>query len=138
NCESHLHGARRIPCLRARDAHGNVVLDVLKRIFDETLKDDLSGLAARCAYALVFALFPFLLLVLSLASFLPASGPSGPLPPELLDALPPAVRSILLDRIAEIAQQRNATTLTFSAILTLYSASSGMATIVTAVNRAWD
>ena len=117
---------------------GGRAVDYVKRLVKEVLADDLMGQAAQCAYALAFSLFPFILLLISIASFLPSKGPGGPIPPELLHRMPSDVQHIISARIQEIADQKNGGALTFAALLTIYSAASGMAVLVTAVNRAYD
>lgn len=109
-----------------------------KRLLSEIVGDDIPGMAAQCAYALVFALFPFLLLLAAIASFLPSQGPTGPIPPEYLQRVPPQVADIITARIHDIAAHRSGGALGFAIVTLLYSCSSGMATIVTGVNRAYD
>ena len=114
------------------------IMEFGKRLVKEIVKDDLSGQAAQCAYALAFSIFPFILLLISIASFLPSKGPGGPVPPEILHQLPGDVQHIIATRVQEIAERKNGGALTFAALLTLYSAAAGMATLITGVNRAYD
>lgn len=101
-------------------------------------KDDLMGLAAQCAYAFIFSMFPFLILLVSLAAFVPADTSGRVLPPELSSQMPAAVRQILEDRIDEVANAPKAGALTIALILAIWSATSGATTLVTAINRAHD
>lgn len=114
--------------------------EMLRRLYKEIYDDDLFGEAAQCAYAFAFALFPFLMFLVSLATFLPAAeAGTSVLPDEVVAQLPRDVRRILDERIEEVADGTDKTTvLTFSFLLTIWAASAGAAVLVTAVNRAYD
>lgn len=119
-----------------RSLGGLPVIAFLKRLYGEVYEDDILGLAAQCAFAWAFALFPFLLFVVAAASYLP--GAEGQLPAEIATQLPSDVRTILERRLAEMATQGRTSVLTIAFLLTLWSASGGAATLVFAVNRAYE
>ena len=100
--------------------------------------DDLMGLAAQCAYAFVFAMFPFLIFLVSLAAFLPADTTGPQLPSELSAQMPESVRQILEARIDEVAAGDRAGTLTLALLVAVWSATAGATKLVTAINRAYD
>jgi membrane protein len=111
----------------------------LKRLVREIGRDDLFGLASQCAFAAAFALFPFLLFVVAISvDLLPKRGDQPVLPPELESQMPAEIQTILDQRLDEVAHQPRAGALTFALVLTLYSAGSGMSTLVSAINRAYD
>lgn len=110
----------------------------LGRLYQELWDDDIFGLSAQCAYALVFALFPFLIALVSVASFLPAGPEGAQLPPELTSQMPAAVRDILEARIDEVASLDRTSTLTIALLVAIWSAAAGASTLVTAINRAYE
>ena len=112
----------------------------LKRLYREVYEDDLLGQAAQCAFAFAFALFPFLIFLVALASFIPgAEAGTTALPDDLTAQLPRDVRTILDRRIEEVADRTDRTRiLTFAFVLTIWSASGGAAALVSAVNKAYD
>ncbi len=112
----------------------------VKHLYREVMEDDLLGEAAQCAFAFAFALFPFLIFLVSLAAFLPGveSGTSV-LPAELVAQLPPDVRTIIDARLEEVADGTDrSSVLGFAFLLAIWSASGGASALVTAVNRAYD
>ena len=116
----------------------SVVKEFLKTLYDEFWEDDLSGLAAQCAYAFLFALFPFLIVMVSLVAYLPFAEDGTGLPPELAGQTPPQVREILDNRIEEVASGERSGTITLAIFVAIFSATSGAAALVTAINRAYD
>ena len=114
-------------------------LDFGRTLFREVMDDDLPGLAAQCAYALIFSMFPFLIFLVSLAAFLPqAEEPGLALPPEMSAQMPGPVREILEKRIDEVASADRTSALTIAFLVALWSASTGATTLVTSINRAYD
>ena len=65
----------------------------LKRVSDETLKDDLLTWAAALAYSWLFAIFPFFIFLLTLLPYLPdyAKAAGGERDPRTTDADDPRV-----------------------------------------------
>lgn len=110
----------------------------LGRLVQEILEDDVLGLAAQCAFALVFSLFPFLIALVSLAAFLPQGATGTNLPPELTSQLPVAVRETLEAIVGEIASADRTGTLTIALLVSIWTATTGATTLITAINRAYD
>lgn len=111
--------------------------DFVRRLYKEIWDDDLLGLASQCAYAFLFAMFPFLIFLVSLAAYLPFTE-EGNLPPEMTAQMPGPVREIVEDRVEEVSGSDRAGTITFALLLTIWGATSGATTLVTAINRAYD
>ena len=114
------------------------VVAFFRALLKEVWDDDLMGLAAQCAYAFIFAMFPFLIFLISLAAFVPADTTGAALPPEISVQMPSTVRKILEDRIDEVANGDRAGTLTVALLIAVWSATAGATTLVTAINRAYD
>ena len=110
---------------------------MLKRTAKETLDDDCIGIAAQLAYYFALALFPALLFVVALASYLPydviddvvaALAPIAPA--EVLDLIRQQLESIVSGSAPNI--------LTIGVLGALWSSSGAMTTIVSALNKAYD
>jgi membrane protein len=94
--------------------------------------------AGYIAFTTVFALFPFLIFLLSMAGFL-GQGDAATQSIQLgLELLPPEVAAVLRPVIDEIRNNSSTGLLTFSAALTLWFSSSGFESLRAAVNLAYD
>ena len=116
---------------------GMPVLEVLKRTAKETIDDDCASIAAQLAYYFALALFPALLFVVSLASYLPF-----PVVSEVVAALdpiaPPEVLTIIRKQLESIVAGEATSLLTISILGALWSSSGAMTSIVSGLNRAYD
>jgi membrane protein len=122
-------------------AHLHVPLswtEIAKRTGKEIMADDLLNLAAQQAYYFFFALFPALLTVISIASFFPIDNLIGQIITTLGRFVPPDVLSIIQDQIAKISQSNQGGILTFAFLLTLWSSSGAMVSIISTLNAAYD
>ena len=116
---------------------GMPVLEVLRRTAKETIDDDCASIAAQLAYYFALALFPALLVVVSLASYLPF-----PVVNEVVAALdpiaPPEVLTIIRKQLESIVSGEATGLLTIGILGALWSSSGAMTSIVSALNRAYD
>jgi membrane protein len=112
--------------------------ELLKRTAKDSWADDLFSLAAQQAYYFFFALFPALLTTISIASFFPVAN----LVDEIVSALgrfvPPEVLTIISDQITKISESDQGGILTFAFLLTIWSSSGAMVSIITTLNAAYD
>jgi membrane protein len=94
-------------------------------------------LAAELAYYFFLALFPALLFFVALASFFPIHE----LPEEVLSALarfaPPDVLGIIRDQLLQISKNNDGGLLTLGIVGTIWSASSGMSSVISTLNQAY-
>ena len=113
------------------------LFELIKRTIKETVDDDCIGIAAQLAYYFALALFPALLFVVALASYLPydviddvvaALAPIAPA--EVLDLIRQQLESIIAGSAPNI--------LTIGVLGALWSSSGAMTTIVSALNTAYD
>src|SRR5512132_2619453 len=109
-----------------------------RRAAKEILADDLLNLAAQQAYYFFFALFPALLTVISIASFFPIDNLIGQVIGALGRFAPPDVLNIIREQILKISQSNQGGILTFAFLLTLWSSSGAMVSIITTLNAAYD
>ena len=112
--------------------------DLLKRTARETQADNGLGLAAQLAYYFFLALFPALLFLIALASFLPGHDLVGRVVGMLQGVAPAEVVGIIRDQLAKIAEGRQGGLLSFGVIAALWSSSAAMVAIIDALNRAYD
>jgi membrane protein len=112
--------------------------DLAIRTAKEISADDLLNLAAQQAYYFFFALFPALLTLISIASFFPIENLIGQVVDQLGRVAPPEALKIITDQIAEISKSGHGGVLTFAFLLTIWSSSGAMVSIISTLNAAYD
>ena len=112
--------------------------ELLKRTLKESWADDILSLAAQQAYYFVFALFPALLTLISIASFFPVANLVDEAVAMLGRFAPPEVLTIIADQIKQISQSDQGGVLTLAFLLTVWSSSGAMVSIITTLNAAYD
>jgi membrane protein len=112
--------------------------ELAKRTFQEVMADDVLSLSAQQAYYFVFALFPALLTLVSIASFFPLENLTDEVFKTLGRFVPPDVLNIINQQLLEISRGNNGGILTFAFLLTLWSSSGAMVSIITTLNAAYD
>ncbi len=86
----------------------------------------------------VLAIFPFLLFVVSMAGWVIDPSAAAALVDDLTRVAPPAVASILGERLHALATRDNTTLVTVSALGAVWAASGGTAALMRALNAAYD
>jgi membrane protein len=122
-------------------AHLHVPLSwtgLAKRTVKEIVADDLLNLAAQQAYYFFFALFPALLTVISIASFFPIHNLIGQVITTLGRFVPPDALQIIQDQILKISESNQGGILTFAFLLTIWSSSGALVSIISTLNAAYD
>ena len=112
--------------------------ELTKRTFQEVLADNCLGLAAQLAYYFFLALFPALLFVVALISFVPVEGLLDSITAMLARVAPYEMLALIQDQILKIAQNKDGGLLTLGMIGTLWSTSSGVTAIIDTLNQAYD
>jgi len=113
-------------------------MDLAKRTFNEMLADNCLNLAAQLAYYFFLALFPALLFLVAIVSFIPISGLLEMITTTLSRVAPGEVISIIQDQILKIAHDKNGGLLTIGILGTIWSTSSGVDAIISTLNQAYD
>jgi membrane protein len=113
-------------------------MELLKRSVREAWDDDILNLAAQQAYYFFFALFPALLFVIAVASFFPLQGLVDEVVKMLSGFAPSEVTSIISDVMRKLSQQNSGGILTFGFLITIWSSSGAMVSIITTLNAAYD
>src|SRR5579863_788934 len=111
--------------------------DLAKRTVVEAVKDDCLGLAAQLAYYFFLALFPALLFLVALVSFIPVAGLLDTITSTLARVAPGEVLSIVQDQILKIAHTKNGGLLTLGMMGAIWSTSSGVTAIIDTLNQAY-
>ena len=112
--------------------------DLAKRTFNEALADDIFSLAAQQAYYFFFALFPALLFVIAVASFFPLQSLINDVIVMLGRFAPQAVIDIITSAMTSLSKQNSGGILTFGFLVTIWSSSGAMVSIITTLNAAYD
>jgi membrane protein len=112
--------------------------DLARRTGREVLADDCLGLAAQLAYYFFLALFPALLFLVAIVSFIPVAGLLDAITGTLARVAPGEVLSIIQDQILKIAHEKNGGLLTLGMLGTIWSTSSGLNAIIDTLNQAYD
>ena len=111
-----------------------------QRVWAEIFDDDLLGRAAELAYNFILAVFPLLLFLIALFGLFASRG--SELRENLLfyfsQVLPPSAFHVVSNTITEISQKSGGGKLTFGLVLTLWFAAGGMASMISALNGAYN
>jgi membrane protein len=117
---------------------GLSVRELGRRVWREIGEDEVVDRAAALAYYFLFALFPTLLFLTALLGLLPLPGLMDRLLEYVDQAVPPDAASILGRTLQEIQSGARGGLLSIGAVAALWAASSGMASVMTALNVAYD
>jgi membrane protein len=110
-----------------------------KKLYKEINDDAVSDSAAQLAYYLLFALFPFLVFLVTLTAYLPGiHGATDALLARARYVMPDEAVDILTGHITSVVSKKQDSLLTFGFLLTFWSASRGIDAIRKAMNLAYD
>ncbi len=112
--------------------------ELAKRTGNEILADNCLGLAAQLAFYFFLALFPALLFVVAIVSFIPVEGLIDSITGSLARVAPYEVLTLVKDQIAAIANDKAGGLLTLGMLGTIWSTSSGVGAIIDTLNQAYD
>jgi len=111
--------------------------DVIKGAVKSFLDDDMVTYAAALSYHLTLALFPFIIFLLTLLGALGLSDFFDRVLTQAQPALPPDAYELLARVIGEIRGQPREGLLSFSILFALWAASTGMRSVMNALNVAY-
>jgi len=103
----------------------------------EWTRNKLTDAAAALTFYGILALFPFILFIVAAASLIIRPEQVQELGAALARDTPPALAPILLARLAELTSRPRVGVLTFSALAAVWSSTTGVASLVTALNSAY-
>jgi membrane protein len=93
--------------------------------------------AGSLAFSSVLAMFPLLILLSASAGFMGQPGDAAALVERVMSYAPQVVRDAMQPVIRQVLAQRNQALLTIGVVATLWTASSGMQAVRSALNRAY-
>ena len=93
--------------------------------------------AGSLAFSSVLAMFPLLILVSAAAAYVGQPGDAAALAQRVMEYAPQVVRDAMQPVIDQVLAQRNQALLAVGVVATLWTASSGMQAVRTALNRAY-
>lgn len=111
--------------------------EILRRTSRALYEDDCLGWAAGLAYCWFLALFPALLFIVALTSYLPVQNLIEAILTALASVAPGDVLILVREQLAQITARPPAGLLTVSLVGTVWSSSSGMMAIVGTLNQAY-
>jgi membrane protein len=109
----------------------------LRRLQREIGYDDCMGMAAQIAYFMLLGLFPLLLFIISLLSFLPILEPDQVLQ-NLSETMPPDSYELVAGTIHKILSEQEGGILGLGLLAALWSGSMGVGALITTTNRAYN
>ena len=112
-----------------------------RKLWSEVQQDAIFTWASSLAYSWIFALFPFMIFLLSLAPYMPGSAKQ-----DALKEVEPAIRRTvsgdvadqLVRNVHEVMQNTQGGLLSFGLLLALWGASGGMSMTMTALDKAYE
>lgn len=93
--------------------------------------------AGSLAFSSVLAMFPLLILLSASAGYIGKPGDAAQLASRVMEYAPQLVREVMQPVINQVLAQRNQALLAIGVVVTLWTASSGMQAIRSALNRAY-
>jgi len=114
------------------------IYDVLHFIYEEIKKDDIITRANSMAYSFFLALFPFLLVMLSVIYFLPYDFDVDSYIDNLPEVIPQEIRSTIERMIIDVLQVPRGGILSIGFVLALYFSSNGMITLMKGFDKAYE
>jgi membrane protein len=112
--------------------------DLVRRVLKETIDDGCPGLAAQLAFYFLLALFPGLLFVVSLLAYVPVGAALRDAVGQLEAILPAEIIELIRAQLEQLLAGGHGGLLTIGIAGAIWSSSSAITAIITALNRAFD
>jgi membrane protein len=110
--------------------------ELARRIWSESIEDEVFGRAAELSYYFLLALFPLLIFLTSILGFL--SGAREDLINGMARVVPADALKLVRETLDDIVSHRSGSVLSLALLLSLWSASSGVASLMQALNVAYE
>jgi membrane protein len=123
-----------------RDLRSLLNLQALKATVQDFQRDDALGLAAQLAYYLILALFPFILVLVSLLGLFGSEGLASIVLGYFQQVMPEEVYRLIATYTEDIisGREKRPGLLSFGILFTIWTASGAFAALMNALNRAYD
>jgi membrane protein len=128
-----IHGLRRL----GRAIADLPVVGVLALAVHNYILHQSANQAGSLAFSAVLAMFPLLLLLSAAAGFVGQPGDAAALAERVLGYAPQLVREVMQPVVQQVLAQRNEALLTVGLAITLWTSSSGMQAVRSALNRSY-
>lgn len=115
---------------------GLTLKELAVRVWRETVEDKAFGRAAELAYYFLLALFPLLIFLLSVFSFLP--GMQDALLAWLAKVMPREALRLVVEWVQDVVNDRSGGLLSISLLGSLWAASTGMNAVISVLNTAYN
>lgn len=112
-------------------------LRVVVRAVQSYISHQSASQAGSVAFSSLLAMFPLLVLVSAIAGYVGKPGDAATLAARVVGYTPPVVRETLQPVVDQVISQRNQALLAIGLLVTLWTASSGMQAVRTALNKAY-
>ncbi|MFC4809139.1 YihY/virulence factor BrkB family protein [Paenibacillus sp. GCM10023250] len=130
-------GTRRAPAVQPRKPRRRMgVLSFAKQLYRRYQDDDVQAMGAQLTYYLILAFFPFLIFLIAVLSF--ADLTVNDVIDRIRPVMPQLSAQTIADALKAIQDSRSGSLLSFGLLVALWSASSGVAAIMKALNKAYD
>jgi membrane protein len=110
-----------------------------RRLVEQTLRDDILGLAAELAYRFFLALFPFAIFLAalggSMAGWLGIADPAQWIVDQLASSLPPEASTLLVPELRHLVGTQHPALLSLGALFAVIFATSGTNALIKALDR---
>lgn len=110
----------------------------LRRVFEESVADNITGEAAKVAYYWFLSLFPLILVLFALTGLIGGGRAFAWITGQIEGRVPPEAAGFLEGAIREITSRPNAGALGIGLLLTLWAASGGVAALADGLNAMYD
>jgi membrane protein len=111
---------------------------VLKKLGKRFQDNAATDRAAQLAYYFVFALFPFLFMLVTLAAYLPVKDTMNQLMSRLDPLMPDEAMNIIRGQLTALTSRQRPRFFTFGLVLAIWSASRGVDALRTSLNLSYD
>lgn len=119
------------------DLQGTSTFTLIKRTFKNFIADDMPTYAAALSYRALFALFPFLLFLIAMLSFLNLQDFFGWLREQAALVLPSAALEIVDPVITDLQSGKNSI-FSVAIVVAIWVASNGIRSLMNAMNKAYN
>ena len=111
------------------------ILNEISSFMDRLKTDHVAAYAAQASFFLILSAFPFTILILTCIRFLPIT--DADLIQLLHHILPGDIENFIVSIVSDLIRRSNNTILSFSIIITIWSASKGIMTISSGLNSVY-
>lgn len=111
-------------------------LYLINQLYCRILDDEVPALGAQTTYYLILSFFPFLIFIITLASYTPLA--SAEVLSSWFSLLPDSSYLIVAEIVGETIQASSRTLLSLGMLATIWTSSSGLMAIIRGINKAYD